>query len=205
MPLRNLLWLMMLSQCAMADVFVIELFDTTGAVIINTTNPTGTRCNDQDGCNLHAQELGVFSMGTVGGNHVFGEPGNNEVGAVVDFLLNNPPSGSETEIYIPVPTNPSNPGFFFDFTPPGQCGPGECTQNGTEYYLGDLNYTDGSTDAFYFAWFVAGEPIAAPEPTGVLLLGTVIIGIGIFSRQRRFTMIGGSTVARELRRFQTKT
>lgn len=173
--IRNLLWLLVLSQFARADIFVLEIFNTTNGVAVNTT---GTRpCGG--GCILPGPEPGVGDTlsGTLRSRYDFGEPGTDNVGVFGYLLENNAPGGAETEIYLPeTPDFPGNAAVFFDFPPPLTCATDGCipAQNGTEYYLGDIVYTDGSTDSFYFVWFVSGLPIVAPEPNSHLLLGTAI-------------------------------
>jgi len=182
MRIRHFPLLLLLSQCAAADVFVLQLNDTSPGIIINTT---GTRCNGSTSCILDAPEPGLYYLPTgLHGTFLFAEPGDDNIVGSIQFLLNDGPIGAATEIYLPTTDpGPGDPARFFDFTTFGGCSsvpsctPG--TQNGTEYYLGTITYTDGETDSFYFEWIVSGLPIVAPEPTSLVLLATLGAIIGI--------------------------
>lgn len=46
------------------------------------------------------------------------------------------------------------------------------------YTLVDLTYTDGTVDPITFQWIVT------PEPTSIILLGTVVFGLGLATRRK---------------------
>ncbi len=175
MHIRHVLWLLIFSQAVRADVFTIQLVNENhSASIISTSsrNPGGSGIlfGPGPGIEYLTSSLRCF-VGCL-----FGDPSNDD--RVADLLtLENPGSPSsptQTELYLPFQ--------FGDFTPVGGCSAfwPACVpaQNGVVYPLGNISYTDGTTDSFYFEW------IMMPEPSGLVLMGTVAIGICMLARKR---------------------
>jgi len=194
MRIDHVLWLLLLSQCAAADVFLIKVSDTSSGDMINLSG--GSRgC-----CILHAPKPGLqyldFGVRSTPVNYILAEPGDDNIAAIFSFWPNSPITGAETEIYLPESFDPY-PGQFVDLTAYGGCSsdpactPG--TQNGTEYYLGAITYTDGETDSFYFEWIVSGLPVVAPEPTSLVFLATVTAAMITFRCCRASSGINKST------------
>ena len=180
MRAHHVFWLLLLSQCAAADVFILQLNDTNPGRIINTT---GTWCNGEVSCILDPPQLGLnyldINLRTVPQEYLFAEPGDDNTVGGIQFWPNAAPRGAVTEIYLPG----GYPTLFYDFTAVGGCSSipwcSAGTQNGTEYYLGNITYEDGETNSFYFQWFVSGLPVAAPEPGSLVLLATACLIISV--------------------------